>query len=117
MKRWNELTEDQQGRAVEKIFLQDLKLVVEGGIRFNDELNGDNLQAAIDAALEEAQRMQTPWFAHEYVLDARFNPGDGHIVEDDGLWPVKEHLQGMARCAAEDSLYPEAHEWIVEGIA
>jgi hypothetical protein len=117
VKHWNDLTPEQQQAAVDKVLVQDLEAVVSGAVRFNDELNGDNLQATIDEALQEAEANRTPWFAHEYVMEARFKPMDGHITEDDGLWPVREYLEGMARCTAEDALYSEDNEYIINGVA
>lgn len=66
-------------------------------IRFNDELNGDDLQARIDAAAEKAEELQTPWFAGEIML------------EDEA---VKTSLEGMARCDAEDAFYAEPSETV-----
>lgn len=115
MKTWKDLTEEQQEKALEKVINDQLEAVVTGAVRFNDEKNGDKLQQAIDEALEESERMQTPWFAGEYVWDARFWPGNGHVTEDDGLWPVSEFLRSIALPVCEDALYPE-DEVIIEGI-
>ena len=43
--------------------------------------------------------MKTPWFASEYILDA-----------------CREELEGMAICIAEDALYPEPNEIVIDGI-
>ena len=95
MKTYQQLTKDQQGKAREKALEELLKAVVEGQIRFNDSLNGDGMQGKIDKACAEAEQMQTPWFAHEYVMDA-----------------VGDDLRGMARCDAEDAIYPEGERII-----
>ena len=116
MKTYSELTVDQQEKAAELALNSILAAVVEGGIRFTDKHNNDNLQEAIDAAIEEAERMRTPWFAHEHVMGARYKPRQGHITEDDGLWPVGEALRGMASCDAEDALYAEPGEPVVHGV-
>lgn len=116
MKTWDELTEDQRRQAIDKIVAQDLEDIVTGAIRFDDKLNGDNLQAAIDEALAESEANQTPWFAHEFVLEARYWPGEGHAVEDDGLWPVSELLKSLAIPVCEDALYSEERELVIEGI-
>ena len=76
-----------------------LKAILEGGLRFNDEANGDDLQARIDKACDQADKMQTPWFAHEYIMDT-----------------CREELTGMALAQAEDSLYSEQNENVVSGI-
>jgi hypothetical protein len=115
VKAYRELTPDQQIEAV-NYCLNNLLQSLLNGIRFNDELNGDNMQAAIDSACQEAEDMRTPWFSHEYIMDARYNPGEGHITEDDGLWPVAETLRGIASCTAEDALYSEPDEYVIPRI-
>ena len=110
MKRFEELTQEQKDEAVETFTGELLEAIVGGLIRFDDEKNGDTFQAAIDLATAKASEMQTPWFAGEYVMDARFYPGDGHIVEDDGLYPVSNHIRGMATVDAEDAFYLEDGE-------
>lgn len=99
MKRFDELTDAQQNQAVKKCVNLLLKTIVEGAIRFNDAANNDNLQARIDAAWERANAMQTPWFAHEYIMET-----------------CREEIEGMARCTAEDSLYPGPEENVLSGI-
>jgi len=69
------------------------------GVRFNDALNHDDLQARIDAAGEKANAMQTPWFWGEYIMDT-----------------CREDLEGMARCTAEDALYSAPPEHVISGI-
>lgn len=100
MKTFDQLNENQQKLAIEKALTSDLEAILNGYLRFNDELNGDNLQARIDAAIEKAEKMKTPWFAHEYIMET-----------------CKDELEGMARCTAEDALYPEAGEFVIEGVA
>jgi len=100
MKRFDELTQAQQRAAEDRFLCRWLKAVCEGTIRFNDELNHDTLQARIDKAIERANQMQTPWFAHEYVLDT-----------------CREDLEGLARADAQDALYPSADETVMAGVA
>lgn len=88
MKTFAELSTDLQAKAVELALTDLLTAICEGAIRFNDDLNGDNLQGRIDAAFEKAEAMRTPWFAQEYVMDA-----------------CADDLRGMAQCSAEDCLY------------
>ena len=110
MKKFEELTQEQKDEALETSTGRLLEAIVSGHIRFDDEKNGDEFQAAIDLARAEASKMQTPWFAGEYVMDARFYPGEGHIVEDDGLWPVGESIRSMASVDAEATFYLEDGE-------
>jgi hypothetical protein len=100
MKTFQELTKDQQTKAVSRQLTLLLGAVLEG-VRFNDELNGDDLQSRIDAAINKAETMHTPWFAHEYLMD--------DVI-------VKEALEGIVQCQAEDALYSEPGEYVVNGI-
>ena len=113
MRTYDQLSESEQAIANERALDELVAAIVEGGIHFDDAKNGDNLQAAMDAAMERAENMRTPWFAGEYIMDARYNPGEGHVVESDGLWPVAEALRGIASCDAEDALYPEQGERVI----
>ena len=99
MKTYEQLTSDEQAKAVNTC-VDDLLTAILEGLRFNDALNEDNLQARIDAARAKAKKMQTPWFAHEYILDT-----------------CREDLTGIARCDAEDAMYAEPGETILRGIA
>lgn len=100
MKTFTQLTSAEQETDVERCLNHLLRGVVEGAIRFSDDINEDGLQARIDTALEEADDMQTPWFAGEYVMDT-----------------CRDDMEGMARCEAEDALYSEPHEHVIVGIA
>jgi len=94
VKTYTQLTSAQQSQAVEKCLLLLLDDVVEGRIRFND-----NLQSRIDAAIQEANYCQTPWFAGECVMEE-----------------VGKELWDMARCRAENALYAEPNEDIILGV-
>ena len=110
MKRYHELSEAEQTKAVDRLYCDLLQAVTEGSIRFNDEANEDNLQAAIDKAVAEADRMHTPWFAHEYIAEAEY-------TEFGVKRTVGDCLRGMAQCEAEDTLYSQVNEWVLAGIA
>ena len=90
MKTYNQLTEEQRKKAIQRAATLVLTDIIENGLRFNDELNGDNLQARIDKAFEKAEAMRTPWFAHEYVLDT-----------------CREDIESLANPIAKDALYSE----------
>ena len=101
MKTYSQLTAVEQAKARAECLNQLLRAVTEGQLRFSDEKNHDDLQARIDAAQEKAEKMQTPWFAHEYIMDT--------CRED------LEDLEGMAMCDAEDALYSEG-ERVIHGV-
>ena len=98
MKNWSDLTDTQKAWAENHELNRLLEDVVSGAVRFNDEANEDDLQARIDAAGEKANSMQTPWYWSEYIM------------EDE---KVRESLEGMARRVAEDALYAEPHEYVI----
>ncbi len=100
MKTFEQLNTKQQQAAIDHSRTDLLQDILDGAIRFNDKLNKDDLQARINAAFEESERMQTPWFASEYVMDT-----------------CREEIEGMARCSAEDSIYPEPGEHCISNIA
>jgi hypothetical protein len=99
VKTWTDLNEEQRAKAINREIENLLTEILEG-LRFNDALNRDDLQARIDKAIAEANRQRTPWFAGECILET-----------------CREEIEGMARCTAEDALYPEAGEYTIRGIA
>lgn len=110
MKRYDDLTEAQQELAVELFISRILSDIIEGSMRFNDEQNGDDFQAVVDAAIEKANDMQTPWFANEYIMEARYTPMKGHVTDDDGKWQVADQIAAMGLPVAEDANYIEEGE-------
>ena len=97
MKVFDDLTGNEKDAAAARELVALVEQVVGGEIRFNDEANNDDLQARIDAALDGAEKMQVPWFAHEFVLEDSF---------------VQEALEGMASAQAQDAIYSEPHEYV-----
>lgn len=89
----------EQSNTFNKCLTELLEAILEGGIRFDDKMNHDDLQKRIDKACERANAMQTPWFAHEYILDT-----------------CREDLESFARADAEDSLYAAQDVRIITGI-
>ena len=101
MKKYEELTTEQQEKARNKALTNLLETILDGGIRFDDDSNQNDLQARIDRACEKAEKMRTPWFAHEHIMDT-----------------CGDELEGMAQRDAEDSLYAEQDDPpVVFGIA
>ena len=95
MRTYQELNQAEQERARE-VALNELLEAVMDGLRFNDEANGDDLQARIEAAGEKANAMQTPWFWGSYIMDT-----------------CRGDLESMAAADAEDALYPDKTERII----
>jgi len=96
MLTYNQLNQEQKEKAFSYalgLMLQDISC---GAIRFNDELNGNNLQERIDSALEKAEKMKTPWFSGEFIYES-----------------CKEEIDSMVIVQVEESLYAEEHENVI----
>jgi hypothetical protein len=100
MKKFDELTAEQQEAAVNKQIEGWLQDICDGAITFNDEANGDDLQERIDQAFADANAKRTPWFSHEYIMET---------CEND--------IRRLAQQSAEDALYAEPDDpMVVRGI-
>lgn len=97
METYHELTPEQQNKAVQREVTNLLAAIVEGAIRFDNY--GTDLQVKIDAAMEKADSMHTPWFAHEYIMDT-----------------CKDEIESIALANMEEALFPEPHEYCIVGI-
>ncbi len=99
MKTYHQLTDEQKVAAKERALICLLEHVLDGSIRFNDEMNDDDLQKRIDAALAFAEKNHTPWFAGEYIMET-----------------CSDELKSMASCDAENALYSEPDELVIPNI-
>jgi hypothetical protein len=106
MKKFDELTANEQARAIDLEFVALLRYIVEYGAQILDEAYAMD---AVNEAIEEADLMQTPWFAHEYVRDATYER-DGETLK------VSDLLRRIATEVAHDHLYAESGEYVVHGI-
>lgn len=88
MKQFTELSAAQQERAVEEAFRRLLRAVTDGGLRFNDLANGNDLQARIDEARERSSGISQLW---------------RHLVAR----ACSEELSTLARMSARDAVYSE----------
>jgi hypothetical protein len=88
VKTYDELTSEQQESARLYALHELLMDICEHGLRFDDSMNEDDLQARIDAAGKRAERMRTSWFWCEYILDT-----------------CREELECLAAGTAEDAVY------------
>lgn len=95
MKTYKQLNKSEQKQAINQEMNNLLEAIIQDGLRFDDVKNEDKLQAKIDKAFEKADKMQTPWFVREIMLEDKY---------------IKESLMGMAECVAEDNTYLEDNE-------
>jgi len=110
MRTYEELTPDEQEQAARQC-TDELLTDITQGLRWNDELNQNDMQAAIDRAGEKAEGMRTPWFWGEYIMDEPYSwdVGDGTMMSE----TVGDALRSMGQCEAEDALYPDKTERII----
>lgn len=97
MKRYDQLTAEQQEAAANHFVGEALCAILECAISFEED---NELQAKIDAACAKAESMQTPWFAGEYIMDT-----------------CADEIREMALAEAKECIYMEAGERAVHGIA
>lgn len=97
MKTFDGLSPNQQAKAVNAALTKLLEQIGQGLITFNDKLNGGDLQARIEKACNKAAQMGTPWFFHEYILDA-----------------CREDLTGIAKETASRAFYREPGELVLD---
>ena len=107
MKPWDELTEEQQSEAKYYVLGVLLRDITQEGMRLID----DSADEAVIKAIEKAEKMQTPWFAHEYVMDAEYVDEKGETQKLSTL------LMSIAEATAKDALYSEDDEYVIDGIA
>lgn len=67
---FSDLNEKQKEYVFNRSKTELLEKIISGELRFNDMLNGDDLQKKIDVAIGKAEKMSTPWFAGEYIVDS-----------------------------------------------
>ena len=94
-KKFDDLTPEQQKEAVDNELNDLLKEITSGAIRFNDEMNGDDLQARIDKAGEDANKQQVTWFWHEFIMET-----------------CREDLESIARGTAQTGVFAEDGELV-----
>jgi len=92
MKSYEQLTPEQQTKAQSACLDELLVMVV------NQPGSIPNLRAKIEAAWKKAEKMQTPWFVGEYIMDT-----------------CGDRLKKIAGDTAKTSFYPELGEHITEG--
>lgn len=90
MKKYNELSSEQQKKAVRYSMDQFFEALCKGHLRLEDEP-----QSRVEAAIKKAEDLHTPWFASEYIAS-------------DAV--VMEYLEVLAESEAEELLYLEDEE-------
>ena len=103
IKTYKELSDKQKEDVESKFFGEILSAILNGVLIFNDEANNDNLQATIDAAIDKANSMKTPWFANEYVLEAEYT-----VLDSNKVLLVDSLIRSLAHSKAIDALYTES---------
>jgi hypothetical protein len=98
MRSFSDLNSSEQATAKEKIFGLLIEELCEGFVGaclwgFEDE---------IEAAIEESERLQTPWFLAEILVET---------IERNAK--MKKAVDAFVSETAEGSLYPEANENII----
>ena len=96
MKTFNQLSPEQKSAAQAKALNHLLEAICEQQVVFAGTPAMDSLQDRIDAAVDEANRMQTPWFYGEYIMDT-----------------CRADLTALANADAERALYREPGELVL----
>lgn len=84
------IVQAEQWRALGVAQRRLLRAVVAWATRLDDAESGEYLQARVDAAIEPAEALGTPWFAPEYVFNA-----------------TRTEIDGLALADAEGTFYPD----------
>ena len=90
MKTFEQLDPNLQKKAVEKRLNQLLKWAAEG-------FPFEGIKKKIEEAWKKADRMQTPWFIGEYIMDT-----------------CGDYLREHALADAKDALFPEPGELVIQ---
>lgn len=98
IRNYEQLSAEEQKQAVEKHLDIIINAIINGEIRFDDSVNEDKLQEHIDAAMEESERLNTPWFAAEILM------------EDE--WLAKR-LEQLALANAKECYYSGANDVVI----
>lgn len=92
MKKWDELTPEQQQNAVEHERQMVLQAVCEGVELFT----APEVKARIKKAAKKAEQMQTPWFVGEYIMEE-----------------IAGEIEAVAQHEAKRALYAEGDEYVI----
>lgn len=92
MKKYADLTPEQQEQAMQICLVDVLRDITEEGVY------PEGLYTRIQEAWEKAEQMRTPWFIHEYIMDT-----------------CEKELREMALQIAQGGIYLEGNEYTVTG--
>lgn len=98
-KTFDQLNEDVRVQVLETTKQSIVHSIIEDGLAF-EEL--EKYQDKIDHCLAEANALETPWFAHEYLYEA--------IGKSKGM---KKAFETLAVMIAKNSLYADAGTRVV----
>lgn len=107
MRRYDDLTLEEKGTAIEKCLGQLLKDFGSGALRMSDEQNANNAQAVIDKILEEAVQQQDMRLAVGWMMEAEFQTADGKTQR------LADELNAMAKAEASSGWYPDPTDRIL----
>lgn len=91
MKTFDQLTPDQQVRAIESQMSAQLTSICEGFVPH------EGMRERIMQAAESAERMETPWFMFEYVMDT-----------------CAAEIRALAVLDCEVAIFREPHEFVLD---
>lgn len=107
MKRFHELTKEDQKTGFEKCLGSMLKGLISGEVKLDDQTNGDNCQAVIDRMRSKAAAQNDMRLAVGWIMEATYKHASG---EDK---PLADEVSSMARAEAEESWYPDELDKLV----
>ncbi len=99
IRKYEDLTAIEKNQAVQNCLSQLLNSIMNGEIKFDDKQNGEPIQERIEAAAVKADKLETPWFITEIIMEDKW---------------LAEKLTLIAQAEAEQALYPEIDQMIVD---
>lgn len=113
MRRFGDLTKEDQKLAFERSLGAVLAGLVSGEIRLDDKTNGDNCQSVIDRLVEKARKENDMRLAVGWIMEATYKDRSGTQK------PLGEEVSAMARAEAEESWYPDGRDKLIflQGVA
>ena len=99
IRKYENLSVKEKQAAVQNMLNQLLDSIMNGEVHFDDEKNGEPIQERIEASVQKAEQLQTPWFATEIIMENEW---------------LRNKLIEIATAEAEQAVYPEADQIVVD---